>query len=818
MKFSELARKVDDRFRFDDLKSQAIEANGQSTDSDFYFGFVLGAMLAGMPETTSSRMFSALIATIMVFAYHHLRTRRGLANLPPGITLAAQLTVMFAVGAPIFFFASPKTDWPFYNNVFVPAMGVTAICLVISAAIAKALFQPLRAESKYGTYLSYTELFQGREFRNEHGLALIWQCTASVAGRPVLLLLPPALVTLICPAWFVHYAAAGMLALTVAYRIGAGVDARLDVIGEVYIGRFLRGAAVLVSIASIALAIARLAGVSYVTTIFDSSSGFTIATFFIFVYAATWWFEYWVDRLLGQELMQLLDPSASIATVIPYPYEGPEYTRVPRDQRELRLHGMGRFLAIRVTPEKTLFHTWSHADFFNALALSGAPGGKAKPQPQLIAHRIGQFRILVAIVTIVAFGGSGWWLSKLPQEAELIVGENSRQGVRLADLLRQNSEGKPFVMVAASGGGTRAALFSGVVLEALHPIGRKRFVAGSGVSGGAAALALYAAKGSVVSDAIKPYIRDVIQRSIEWRMIKGGRTGTLLAESFERGWQSEFGKQHFEQIKDFGLIFNTTLAGHFQRLPGESEPLAELSARHFKRTSSERAGDRLLLTNLDLEGAFTNKQKPVLLTDGKTPLTHAAALSANFPPVFSNAAIDVAENDRYWVTDGGAADNSGLEMLLYSIRHALKDWNGLLPKIHIVVIDASGISDGYAQTRGIDSAIGAGGQFAKYLHAELLSGLRQQYAEQPDDFQITEIHMPRFLREPGAIGTHWMMQPRTRLQVNGSRQTYSDDDIVFAITAAYKNSSPSRTEELIQAIRESPEYKNTWPALLKAIL
>jgi len=33
------------------------------------------------------------------------------------------------------------------------------------------------------------------------------------------------------------------------------------------------------------------------------------------------------------------------------------------------------------------------------------------------------------------------------------------------------------------------------------------------------------------------------------------------------------------------------------------------------------------------------------------------ALNANFPPVFSNAPVDVDQRTRYWVTDGGAADN-----------------------------------------------------------------------------------------------------------------------------------------------------------------
>jgi hypothetical protein len=402
----------------------------------------------------------------------------------------------------------------------------------------------------------------------------------------------------------------------------------------------------------------------------------------------------------------------------------------------------------------------------------------------------------------------------------LVAGPNRQGGVRLADLLSRDVGDKPFVLVAASGGGTRAAVFTGVILEALHPIGGERFIGGSGVSGGAAALAIYAGTSgrSVVYRAEKPFIKDVIERSVEWRMIAGGRLGTLLAESFERRWYLNESKRNLSQVPNFGLIFNTTLAGHFQRLPGEQGSLEDLEARHRSRISSADAGERLLITNLDLTEAFDGP-KPKLVTNGDIPLTRAAALASNFPPVFANAAIDVDNTDRYWVTDGGAADNSGLEMLLYAVRHAIKNRQGRLPKIHIVVIDASAVNERFAQTRGLGSALGAGARFAAHLHAELRRQLQERYnqAGQENDFQITPVEMPTFMRVANAIGTHWMMQPRIDLRIGDETVTFHDYEVTLALSAAYADGKHNVPAILLEAIKASPEFSGTWPALLKAI-
>src|SRR5207253_7556938 len=106
-----------------------------------------------------------------------------------------------------------------------------------------------------------------------------------------------------------------------------------------------------------------------------------------------------------------------------------------------------------------------------------------------------------------------------------------------------------------------------------------------------------------------------------------------------------------EDVRDIGLIFNTSLAGHLDR-PADAPPgkLLDIEPHYRKHyTKSSLAGGRLLLTNLDLPRDLTVKPLepgvrhtlPVILRSHDLRLETAAALNANFPPVFSNTAIDV---------------------------------------------------------------------------------------------------------------------------------------------------------------------------------
>jgi hypothetical protein len=204
-------------------------------------------------------------------------------------------------------------------------------------------------------------------------------------------------------------------------------------------------------------------------------------------------------------------------------------------------------------------------------------------------------------------------------------------------------------------------------------------------------------------------------------------------------------------------------------------------------------------------------------------LEEAAALNANFPPVFSNAAIDVDDKTRYWVTDGGAVDNRGLEMLLYAMRLALDEWrrSGLpLPAIHVVIADASAFSDAYGQDRGIGSAFGAGSRYASHLNAELAASIRQLYQAEPSRFRVFYMMMPNILRESGSFGTHWMLQRSIRVRTGDESEVISGHDMIEVLRALHsqgdgRDLTPGACAVLAWSRRDS-SYELGWSELLTA--
>ena len=250
--------------------------------------------------------------------------------------------------------------------------------------------------------------------------------------------------------------------------------------------------------------------------------------------------------------------------------------------------------------------------------------------------------------------------------------------------------------------------------------------------------------------------------------------------------------------------------------------LAEASQRCLSLTKSDVAGGRLMMTNLSLERAFkvhdlpfVEDHLPILVDDKTTRVERAAALSANFPPVFSNGAIDIDNEQRYWVTDGGAADNRGLEPVLYAARDAVQHRpNGAtrLPTLKVVIIDASGTSTGFEQNRGLGSALGAGAHFADQLNNEVASRLIDIYeaANQNEDLHFYYVPMPNMLRTSGSFGTHWMLQKLIKVDNGSKTQTFKGTDVVDALRAAYSGrAATGESAQLAGWIRKSPEF-TTW--------
>lgn len=207
----------------------------------------------------------------------------------------------------------------------------------------------------------------------------------------------------------------------------------------------------------------------------------------------------------------------------------------------------------------------------------------------------------------------------------------------------------------------------------------------------------------------------------------------------------------------------------------------------------------------------------MLVSDSTARLERGAAVSANFPPVFSNAGVDVDEQTRYWVTDGGAADNRGLEPILYALRDALADTKDKLPKVVIVIVEASGIEEGFEQNRGLGSELGAGAHFADQLDAELAKALiaRYQAANQGDDLKFAYVPMPRMLRQSGSFGTHWMLQEFITVKKSKDlKKTFTGEQVISALRKVYSDHPEEKSSELTDWLKGDSDFKQWCKAVV----
>ena len=864
--FQNFAKKLDDRLRFWDLDWWRLSTGPlarlgvrrQNFEAFLWPCILAPALWSGMPTLKSSQLLGVGVSLLCFVALVLLNRR----SRTPVQDLIAQVAVLACIGLVVWAAGVDEagTGHLVYRHLLIPVVGLIGLGLLFSAWSAHWLGKPFRAaDCTYPASLPMTELFQVRQTPLVNSSSKSIDLLLALFGillSPLRVLWAVAIAVLLSgPAYLLWTGLAAFVSMA-SLMLLAGLDERLESSLHLLMHRLFRGTALVISMLVIGLAAARLLGETYVTTIFDSASGMEIILYLVVPYGLAWWYDYWVDRLLGQQLFYLLtDDHDSGNTSAVYPYVlAPALavhppTLVPVDGRTIELHGQGRFLALRDNPIRAnrRFQTWSYADLFVQLAAVGSPGGRAQPLPQQIAHVTTAFRTLTGIMTLSLLLAGGLLLRGEWRQEEQMALSNRPAGVSLAQLLDPTvyTAAHPAVLVAASGGGTRAAVFTGATLEGLTELPGTSIAVGSGVSGGAAALAYYAGYRSELKTGddsawnlyfdrmTQPFIQDVIERAQEWRMAGHGRLGILLAESFERRWHLPDAADHLNNLRDFGLITNATLAGRFDRcsVPNNATAglsLAEAAARFQQYTRPDVAGARLVMTNLNLRNAFPHQTPfaamscdppllPVLVDDGTARPERIAALSANFPPVFSNAAVDVDNQHRYWVTDGGAADNRGLEPILYALREVAANApaSAKLPAVVVVVVEASGIDDHYSQDRGMSGALGAGAHFADQLNTELENNIRALYdgRGQQADVHFVQISMPRMLRTSGSFGTHWMLQGSIHVDASsvpgGGKETFAGQQVVSALRAAYgcRRAADAETAMLAGWIVRSQEFK-----------
>jgi hypothetical protein len=825
-----VVRALDDRLRFLDLAVNRTSGGilhrwtERHTIAAVVFPAALVFFLVNGPAIRPSwRLLAAVIAAAAsapVFVTSLSWTARGGSVHRD---LLAQSAVLMIIAGAIWIIAGPDTversPTLVYRHVLIPTTVLLVIAALLAAALADRLFRSSRARGTVPPRLEVVELFVTRPAAQQlTGAMFLLAAFRAVTSTPARVLFPPALVVLFVDREWVMWVFAAVALVNLVLLSFAALDMRFSASWQLLHGIFFGQWAAVISTLVILLGIARIADVQYVSTVFDGARGFTIAGYVIAAYVLVWWHDYWTATGATVRFLDVLGGAGSGSRgSIQYAIQ-PAHVRtsVPADRRVIQIHGAGRLLVLRDDGRSRYFHGYKPEDLADALADDLPPRDPGRPDIDWLKWRLNSHFLITSALIVVLLGGTGWLLHQLPQQPGIGPPAQTRRvpPVAVSSVLfpAETCTGEmPVIVIAASGGGTRAALYTASILERLYregQLGSVRLV--SGISGGGAALAYFVAHraellgpdngawNAFFSAMKEPYIADVIDGSGEWRMAQGWRLGHLLTESFDRRWGA--GRKTMGAVSDIGLMLNSSVAGRFvvvepnpdgatlgvleqrakEGLTAAGKDRDGAGAIPLNAALSDVAGGRVVYTNLDIPDHFAgptliendpmrernDTRLPVYIVNGEdVSLAAAAAANANFPPVFSNAAVDRDAKTRFWITDGGAVDNRGTETLLLAVRYALThgaDLCARLPPLHVVEIEASAFSDGYRQDRGIGSMMSAGTAFASQLDAELIADIRDLYdrrsAQGAQSVRFHFLPMPALLRRSGSFGTHWMLQ------------------------------------------------------------
>lgn len=653
-----------------------------------------------------------------------------------------------------------------------------------------------------------------------------------VLQKPLQFLLLPCFAIILVPTGFIwHACILGSLA-SLLLIIASNLTSRWDQMSDYLRRYFLIGTPLVTSAAVIVIAALRLADVQYVATVLNVAPFGVLFVWMIMAYALCWWFEYQVNSVLAAELLKIFDGDGrDDCLVVAYrtnldPCD--HWSRVNHSHRYLSAHGIGQFVVTGWFKENngdkivTAFHTLGFTELFAKLLLQ-----KNADAVHELGRRIQLYFALVNIALLIGCGLLFWYHGRGDELNTVAPVVSAQQGtgsknIDLSALLQTPANNSsPAIVVAASGGGTRAALYTANVMRGLHELHQdQNVVLLSGVSGGGVAAAyFFGHRAALLSgqqqpcDALDkqpqdpwrcyldrmtmPFIRDVLQGAGEWRVQSEQPLGVLLAESFTRRLFAD-GNPLLGDETALGLILNTTITGH----PLSDEPTlqdgfavppnAPVERCLNQQTVSGLAGGRLAFTNLRQVAAFQKTSDEardirmpfVLVQNDRVALARAAALNANFPPVFPNARVDLTDAATntpcsmrtYYVTDGGATENLGLVSALLALKSSLDEINTRmsgdasyrprLRNIEIVLAEASATGYDYQQDRGMGAATGQSKErLTGRLTLELLDQVTDavRAIDPHAGVRIHDLSLPRVFRSRGGFGTHWMFPSFVRV-------------------------------------------------------
>lgn len=765
----------------------------------------------------------------------------------------------------------------FYPHIYLFFVGALLVVALVARLLAHIMFTGFTAAPAFRKALTCEDLLHNERIPPDvSNLRLLSALINGVTSNPLHFLLLPSFVAFVAPTDWLWWIVPSFAFVSIILLMYGSLSSRWEQM-MVYVQRwFLVGTPLVMSVAVILLALLRLLGVQYVSTVLDATPVGVLFVFILMMYVAFWLFEYWVNRWLGEKMLAVLGADQNQAPGYLHcdftPHDGRPWASVAG--RVVALHGTGRFIAQGwferknpapgERPREHAFTTYSFVELFDVLGAHQEKGGDFAHD---IRRRTQLYFTLVNFLLIAAAVGLFYWHLNWsrPLAVEPMVRANAIMPEQVSDtqlqaqareqgdnlrkrLLEQSAAQRPSLVVAASGGGTRAAVYTAVALEGMAQINRARdVVLLSGVSGGGVSAAVFASRFDVLSASnpreetadnqpwhdyvetvASPFIQDVLEGAGELRIAGSSSLGVLLEESLQRRAFAPdmVSIDTFGKLATPGLILNTAISGH----PYDDSELLEgrvaapgQSCVSQSRPYANLAGGRLIFTNLDNLSGFPepSTQDPAtqvpdmwlpyrIVNDGTVTLASASALTANFPPVFSNARVRLVTRQNtkcnaqsYFVTDGGATENLGLVSALFALRGTLSQIpaDTRLSDIHVLAFEASAIDYDYRDDRGVGAATGGS---KERINAGLTQALLREVGALVNShgaaLRVHYLPLPVAFRSRGGFGTHWMFARTIRVS-----------NPLLAAAPNWRDSFGKTLKDHVDLGRD--EVKVTWRAL-----
>ncbi len=758
--------------------------------------------------------------------------------------------------------ATREGDYLPYLQIYTIIVAVVFALPLFGSRLAWCIFErfPIRDANLFPNALTTTELFSLRAKQTLDPPRLLYGLLGPFHSpiNILLFLLPVSFMALAVPTDQLKQMFPVVLMVSWLFLSWGSLSQRWDRMIFFTSHYFFQGLPIVVSVLVIFLGMARILDFQYVSSVFDVAPFGMITLLVIMLYITLWLLDFLLQRPLQLQLMRILGAPAHDPESLDYIFNPPKppyvYTAVRNNDRKLQVHSAGSLVVVgkydRNGEWRNAFHVREALDVFREICNQQKRWGIRQPLSlamRNIRRRIHLYRIItsgfvmvvIALVLIAVSLVNGKDLE--PIVSARAVSDQTTGWNLIEELRIRGEEHRPAVLVAASGGGTRAALHTYAVLRGLakHDLA-DNIVLASGVSGGGVALAYFAAHYDNLmqtkwnedawrefqSTMSAPFVSDVLESLLEPRVYGGISFGTLLKESFDRRFGNNRTYHNFTDKLPFGLILNTTITAHpyqasdflgnlFGQLPKVADQSQETLNDDLYTTFR---GGRLVLTNLNSDNYFPSWGKSTIsadiflpyrvIRDSSVKLVEAAALTANFPPVFQDGLVTIRPENKkglqkYKVTDGGATDNRGLLSLLYPLRHAIRhlaEAGHKIPAIYVVVAEASAFSFDYTSERGLGAALsGAKEVLANGLLDQLFNEIRTR-GQTPEMFYLP---MPSVFRTRGGLGTHWLLpshisvsDPRSRTR-SGINLEITKKEFKCLLEEVYSEPRPECTNEKI---------------------